>query len=574
MQVASGRVDADLVVINARLANVYSGEVLEGHCVAVQGQWIAAVGSESAMAIGPQTRVIDARGQTLIPGLIDGHAHLCWYGCIDQFLSHLMVGGTTTVITETLEVFPVAGLDGVLDFIDACRNQPIKIFLTAPFMASVSTTTHGIDPQTLKRLLAFEDIVGLGESYWQSALQHEKGAVEAIELSLQAGKTIEGHTAGARGKKLMTYVAAGASSCHEPISGQEILERLRLGMHVMIREGSIRRDLGALLEIKALPVDYRRLILVTDGVSPADLMAAGYMEAAVQKAIDQGIDPMVAIQMATLNVAEHFALDHHIGGIAPGRHADMVLIPDIKTIEAQWVISKGRLIAKKGQLLVPPRHHTYATPSLNSVHLAHPLKAADFCIHLPRGTKKITVRVIEMVTDLVTREQLLPLKAENSVVVADPELGINKVVAIDRRRGMDKRFVGLVKGFGLKAGAIASSAAWDTADIIAVGADDHDLALAANRVAELRGGVVVCEKQTILGELPLPVFGLLSDQSMRHIVDALNSIAIKIVGLGCAFPDPVLSLVALTGAAIPFLRICEEGLVDLKTGVTQELFVG
>jgi adenine deaminase len=573
MRVALGREAADLVVINACLLNVYSGELLEGQSVAVKGAWIAAVGNQQEMSIGPQTQIIDAAHRTVIPGLIDGHAHLSWYGCIDQFLTHMMAGGTTTVITETMEVYPVAGLEGVIDFIESCQDQPIKVFTTAPFMASISRTTHGIDPGALQNLLARSDIVGLGEAYWQSALQDADRSAENMALSLQAGKTAEGHSAGARGKKLAAYVASGISSCHEPITAEEVLARLRLGLHVMIREGSIRQDLGALIAIKDLPIDHRRLILVTDGVSPADLLGKGYLEGVVQKAIDHGVDPVHAIQMATLNVAEHFRLDNIIGGVAPGRYADLAIIPDLRTIQAQWVISRGRVIAEQGRLLVPARQHAFRQSSLNTVHLPRPMQKEDFIIHIPQGRCSATLRIIEMVTDLVTREVHQKFTTANGCIAADPAGDLVKVAAIDRRANGPKRFIGLLRGFGLRAGAVASSAAWDTADIIAVGADDEDLSLAVNRVHTLQGGLVVCERGQVLGELAMPVFGILNQQPMTAIAASVKAIAAETARLGCPFPDPLLSLVALSGAAIPFLRICEEGLVNLKDGTTNGLFV-
>ena len=573
MRVALGQEPADLAVIDADLVNVYSGEVLTNQSVAVKGAWIAAVGPRSDMAIGPHTHVIDAAGRTLIPGLIDGHAHLAWYGGIDQLLHYIMPGGTTSVISETMEVFPVAGMDGVLDFMAACRQQPVKIFTTAPFMASISEATRGIAPDSLKKLVARPDVVGLGESYWQSALQHLDDTIASMAICLSAGKTVEGHSAGARGPKLTAYALAGASSCHEPISPEEILERLRLGLYVMVREGSIRQDLGALVAINDMPIDHRRLILVTDGVTPADLMTRGYLEHVVQKAIDAGIAPMRAICMATLNVAEHFGLDDIVGGIAPGRCADMLLIPDIHTIDARCVISNGRMIAEDGRLLVAPRRHSFSGESLNTIHLPRPLAGDDFVIHGPAEASSVRVRVIQMVTDLVSREEHVEMELTEGRLAADPGNDLVKVAAIDRRFGTGRMFVGLLGGFGLSSGAVACSAAWDTADIIAVGLNDNDLAAAVNRVAEMQGGLVLCEGGRITGELSMPVFGILSQDPLVEIAATVRAISKRMSRLGCPFPDPLLSLEVLTGAAIPFLRICEAGLVNLKDGATKGLFL-
>jgi len=571
MRVALAQEFADLAVVNSRLLNVYTGEVLEGMAVCAKGSWIAYVGKDTENKIGPQTEIIDAAGKMLIPGLIDGHTHLAWLGSVEAFLGPIMAGGTTALVTESLEVYAVAGLAGVNDFLDALRDQPIKIFSTAPFMASISRRAHGIDTADLKELLSRRDIVGLGESYWQTVLQKPDLALPTLEAALHSGKPLEGHTAGARGNKLAAYLAAGISSCHEPITADEVLERLRLGIHVMIREGSIRRDLEAIAAVKDAGVDTRRLILVTDGLSPQDLIEKGGMEFVVRKAIEHGFDPIVAVQMATLNVAEHFRLDAVIGGIAPGRSADMLVLSDLKTFRAEIVISNGKVIARQGRLSVEPRRHRYLPASLTSVLLPDDVTPTDFQI-VAEGADRVTVRVIEMVTDLVTKEIVLELLATDARLNADPGRDLAKVAAIDRTHVPAKRFVGLIKGLGLKAGALACSAAWDTSDIIIAGVDDGDMAIAVNRIRKLQGGVVVVADGTIEAELPLPVFGLMSEESLERVAAKLAEIKASVNRLGCPFPDPLLTLATLTGAAIPYLRICEEGLVNLKDGATVGLF--
>jgi adenine deaminase len=252
-----------------------------------------------------------------------------------------MAGGTTTIITETMEIFPITGYEGVIDFLASLSDQPIKIFATAPSMVSISKKARGISKKTLRKLLVRDDILGLGESYWQIVLQEPEEYFPIFKETLQYGKRLEGHSAGAKKEKLMAYIASGISSCHEAINAEEVLERLRLGMHVMIREGSIRSDLAPISRIKDAGVDFRRLIFV----EPGDLLEKGYMEVVVQKAIDCGFDPVHAIQMATINVAEYFFLDGIVGGIAPGKYADMLVIPNPGIIKAEYVISKGKVIA-------------------------------------------------------------------------------------------------------------------------------------------------------------------------------------------------------------------------------------
>jgi len=573
-QVALGIEKADIVVVNARLVNVYTNEIQDNHGVAIKGRWIALVGPDISAAIGRDTIIIDALGKTVIPGLIDGHTHLASWSTIHEFLNQSMKGGTTTIITETMEVFPVAGYDGVIDFLESLNDQPIKLFATAAAMASISRAAMGIPTDIMQQLARRREIIGLGESYWQSVFQSPEVFQSNFETMLENKKTLEGHSAGARGNKLSAYAAMGISSCHEPTTAEDTLERLRLGFYVMAREGSIRRDLKSISRILDNHISLRRLVLTTDSISPSDLLELGYMEYPVQKAIDCGFDPVTAIQMATLNVAEHFGLDHAIGGIAPGKMADMVIIPDPDTIRAEYVISNGRVIAQDGELLISARRHPYSSKSLDTIRLSRKLTANDFKIRVDNSPEALVkVRVIDMVTDLVTRELIEDLPVFDGEVICPKAGGLAKISAIDRIHGSGKMFTGLIRNFGLKFGAMACSAAWDTSCIIVMGVDDADMAMAVNRIHHLKGGVVICENNKITGELALPVFGILSELPVDQIAGHLKEIKTDAKRLGVDFPDPILSLIALTGAAIPYLRICEEGLVNLKDGKTLGLFV-
>ena len=573
IQVALGQDTADLVVINANLANVYTGEIVEGCTISIKDKWIAYVGQNQHHTIGSKTKVIDADGRTVIPGFIDGHTHLAWLSTADAFLEHGMKGGTTTIVTEFLEPYFVVGYDGSLDFLDSLKNQPIKILATAPAAASISQAARGISDEALQKLLKRNDIIGMGESYWQTVLQEPDKILPLFDQTLLAGKTLEGHTAGASDKKLSAYIASGITSCHEPINVEQVVDRLRLGLHIMVREGAIRKDLEEISKIKDQEIDLRRLILSSDSISPQDLMEDGYMESIVQKAIDCGIEPMKAIQMSSLNVAEHFAIDNFLGGIAPGRYADLVIIPDIATIDAEMVISNGQIIAQNGKNVISPRKHAFSKESLNTINLPRHLEPSDFMIPAPDNTDNVQIRVIKMVTDLVTSEEAMNWPVTEGQLQADPGKDAIKIAAIDRTHEPGKLFVGLIQGFGLQSGAMASSAAWDTSDIVVIGANDIDMAFAVNHIRELQGGTVVCENKKILSELPLPIFGLVSDQSLESINRKFQEVSKAAKNLGVPFPQPMLSLITLTGAAVPYLRICEEGLVNLKSGDTLPLFI-
>jgi len=575
MNVAQGIEPADMVIQGGRILNVFTGETIDGLTVCIKGEWIAYVGDNPTGAIGDNTQTINTSGKILIPGFIDGHTHIAWMNSAEEFLKIAMTGGTTTIITEILEPYPVCGFKGALELLESLQNQPVKIFATAPAMVSISKRTRTIDPEDLKKLVERDDILGLGESYWQNILKSPDIYLPEFVTTLQARKTLEGHSAGASGQKLNAYVSTGISSCHEPIKANEVLERLRLGLHVMVREGSVRRELDEASKILNKGIDLRRLTLVSDGLSPAELLEKGYMDFIVQKAIDLGFNPEDAIRMVTLNVAEHFSIDQRIGSIAPGKYADIVVIPDLHAIKAKMVISNGQIIAQNGECCIAPSAYAFSKESRNSVRLPWFLDAKDFAITPDIENKKenLIVRTIELVTDLVTREVQIERPIATGEIHSDVNNDILKIAAIDRAKTPGDMFLGFIKGFGLKYGAVAFTAPWDSADIILVGVTDDCMAMAVNRIQEIQGGIVVCDNEKIIEELPLPIFGVLTDLPLETIADKTSAIKTALSNMGVPHPDPILTLATLTSPAIPFFRICEEGYVDLKSGETVNLFV-
>lgn len=567
IKVALGEAEADLAIINGAVVNVYTSEVLSGQTILIKGDKIAYVGMDAGKAIGSSTQVIDAAGKILIPGFIDGHTHIdCQYS-VSEFLRYAMKGGTTTVITETSNIaFPLAGYRGIVDFIDSIKNQPVKIFLTVSPMISMSPTAkeHAITIEEFRRLLRRKEVVGLGESYWALVIAGDERVFDLFYETIKAGKKVEGHTSGAREKKLQAYVATGASSDHEPITADEVRERLRLGLYVLAREGEVRRELEAIAPIKDEKISLNRLAVATDGIGPWQLIEQGYMEHVVQKVIDLGFDPIQAIQMATLNVAQHFGMDNFIGGIAPGKVADIVIIPDVRSIKPGYVISKGKVVAKNGKLTVEPRRHDYPEWIKNSVHLPKNFAADDLAIRVEDNRSQVKVRVIDMVTELVTREALIDMPVSNGQLQADPSKDILKIAAIDRTYAPGKAFVGLIKGIGLKRGAIATSATWDSSAIIVIGANDADMAQAINRIRELKGGIIVCAAGKILAEIALTVGGVISTEPMETVSEKFHAIQQAATELGCHLPDIRLTLATLTSPAIAHLRICEHGLFSIR----------
>lgn len=567
IQVSLGQENADLVITGGHLVSVYSGELLQNQCVAIKGKWIAYVGPDASHTIGPETEIIDASGKVLVPGLVDGHAHMIYYCAPDEFLPYAMKGGTTTIVTETLELTFALGHSGLIEWLDGLQNQPIKVFATVPPSISLSKRVRERGPtlEQLMELLQREEIVGVGEGFWQEVIRGETNFPALAAESLRLKKTVEGHAAGCRDEKLAAYLAFGVSSCHESISVEEVLEKLRFGLCVMIREGSIRKELEEIAKIKNMRLDCRRLALVSDSVSPRDVTRNGYMEVVVQRAIDLGFDPIVAIQMATLNPAEHFGLDRVLGGIAPGKYADIVIIPDIRTFDPEYVISNGQVIVRDGEIQVKPRKVSLPHRGLEGINV----NASDFLIPA-QGKGPLKVRVIDQVTELVTREALLNMSPQDGELKADPEGDLLKVSLITWDGSL---FTGLIRGFGIKAGALATSTSWETFGITVIGANEEDMAWVVNRASKLGGGIVLYANGQLQAEIPLPIGGVISNLPIQEIARRLEVIQEKAKELGFRFADAPLTLATLTSPAIPFLRISEDGLVDVREGQFLDLIV-
>ncbi len=575
IRVALGKEKASMVVKNGNLINVYSGELMEGISIAIKGDKVAFVGQDAGHTIGEETEIIDASGKVVAPGFIDGHFHL--YMPLDEFIEHTLPTGTTTVFME-LDLAHFLGYEAAIDVLENMKGQPIKLFGLATFYISppsfLEQEGFALSLEDYARLLEREDVAALGESIWTGVLEEDNRALTNIVTALANGKQAEGHSAGAKGNKLVAYAASGVSSCHEPINLSEAMERLRLGLHVMIREGSIRRDLEAISGIKDQAIDFRRLCLATDSVHAEDLLSLGHMDFIVQKAINLGIDPIKVFQMATLNTAEHFRKDDSIGGIAPGRYADMVILPSLKKIECEYVISNGRIVAKEGKTVIHPRKNIYTEPVLHSIRVPRIVQSDKFSVFVKGKKNKATVRVMKLITELITQEAHVTLPVLNGSVLPDLDNDILKVSVIERQNNTGGIVTGFVQGFGLKSGAIACSYSWDLGSPLAVvGTSDQDMAKAINRIIELQGGVVVADNGGIIAEAPLPVGGLIPVNKIEEHAQEFRNINQAVKKLGSSLTDPYLTLQTLPGTTLPFFRITLQGFVDLRNQKVVDLFV-
>ena len=582
MNVAMGKEKADLVIRDANLVNVYSNELLHGYTIAIKGEKIAYVGKDGKHTIGDRTEVIDASGKVVIPGFIDSHTHLDLPVVPPtEYARYSILGGTTTIITETLEMANILqhdpGYEGLLHLLETLKVQPVKIFATAPSYIPALLSYGNPMPFTqeeINDLLKTGQVLGLGETSWNPVLDEDEEALDVLSAGHVVGKRLDGHASGAKKNKLIAYTASGVTSCHESVTAEEAIEKLRLGLYVMIREGSVRRDLKAVSSIKDRVKDFSRFILVSDGLNPPDIVRYGHMDYIVQKAIDLGIDPVQAIRMATLNPAAYFRIDTICGGIAPFRDADINIIPDIKTIRCETVISKGRIAARDGKLLVKMNPYIPPQKILDALYIKDTCDASDFTIPVREGCSEINVRVIDMISDLITKELITRLPVINNSVAVNAERDIMKIAVIDRKNGIKDSATGLIHGFGMREGAFASSCSWELGSpLVVVGAGEADMARAVNRIAELKGGIVVTCQGEVVSELPLPIGGFLASCSVEEAADKLNEIRDVLNGLGCRLPNPYLSLQVLTGVFLPFFRITKKGLVNTKDRKLVPMFV-
>jgi adenine deaminase len=516
---------------------------------------IAYVGPDSDPQKEKGTEVIDADGMVLLPGMIEGHTHTISnrYG-IEEFIKHAIPSGVTTVVTETIELATVVGKDGIEYLVRGLEGQPIRFYYTVAPLCGLtpSQEIHAPRNEDLLPLMRDPKCLGVGEIYWGNVFvlgEQEERVRELASLALELGKRIEGHTAGASGKKLQAYTSLGVSSCHEPITEEEVLERLRLGYWVMIREGSNRKELAGVKEIFKKKIDFRRLILSTDGVDPEDFLEEGYLDASLKRGLKMGIPPGLAYQMVTINVAEHFRLDHLIGSLSPGKMADLLIVPSKEEFSPQLVMCGGQILFKNGRNMVEPSKVYFPD------HMFHTVRVQDF--KFPPVPKHGSVRVMELISNLVTQERIVNLE--------DPKESkdILMLLAVDRI-GDGGAFLGFLKGFGLRRGAYGSTMCWDTVDMIVAGNDTKSMETVVRRLQETGGGGAYAIGKEVVAEFPAPLGGVLSLKPMETIRDETKRLKESLLQNGVKWENPVLTVDTLSAAAIPHLRITHHGYVRLK----------
>ena len=569
--VAAGREQADRVFRNCKLVNVQTREVLYGWQVAIAEGRFAYVGADASHCIGEDTEVFDVNGRYLIPGLCDGHMHI-ESGMLTpaEFAAAVIPHGTTTMFTDPHEIANVLGLEGVRMMHDEALMQPVNIFTQMPSCApsapGLETTGFEISAEDVAEAMGWPGIIGLGEMMnFPGVINGDTQMLAEMAETMNAGKTVGGHYASPdRGSAFSAYVAGGAADDHEGTTEEDALARVRNGMRSMMRLGSAWYDVETqITAITERGIDPRNFILCTDDCMAETLVNDGHMNRVVRHAIDCGCDPLIALQMATINTATHFGLERELGSIAPGRRADMIITSDLKTLPIEHVIARGKTVAKDGKITVDCPHYEWPDSARQTVHLGKPLEEKDFDILAPKGKNTVMTRVIGVVENQAPTKALnFELPVIEGCVKASGD--VCQIALVERHRATGHVSNGFVSGFGYTGNmAIASTVAHDSHHMIVVGTSHADMALAANRLGEVGGGVTVFKDGQELALVELPIGGLMSDQPAAEVAARAAKMIESMVACGCNLNNAYMQHSLLALVVIPELRISDLGLVDV-----------
>lgn len=561
---AAGEAPFDLVVQNVRLLNVHTGELLPADIGIKRGR-VARV----APALPRGLEEFRGRGLFAVPGFIDSHMHVESTLLTPAALAAAIVPrGTTALLADPHEIANVAGPQGVRDFLALAHGLPYRIYLQVPSRVptapDLETTGGALASEDVGELLALPQAVALGELDPAKVLPPSDRHLAEVLEARGLGKVTCGHAAGLSGAELSAYLAAGLADDHECVTYAELLERLRLGTTVLVREGSSERNLEELITgviRDGLPTD--SLCFCTDDKHPADILAEGHIDWCVNRAMELGLPPWQAVRMATLNPARHFHLEGELGAIVPGRWADFSLAPSLSPIEPRYVFVGGRLVAAEGELLEPSSPPSPPHSARGTVRLKRTLATSDFL--LPAGEDEVRVSVIELVPgQIVNRAGVASLKVVEGHPVPDLEEDVLPIACVERYGKTGNVALAFVRGFGLKRGAIASSVAHDHHNLMVVGTSPEDMLAAVEALVEAQGGFVAVAEGKVLALLPLPLWGLMSDRPLPQVVAGLEEVRAAARGLGCPLPAPFMSLSFLGLPSVPELGLTDMGLVDVR----------
>ncbi|MDR3254805.1 MAG: adenine deaminase [Synergistaceae bacterium] len=570
IRTALGREPADVVIKNGKLVNVNSGEIYAAD-IAIRGSRVASIGPLPEGVVGAETKVIDATGFYLAPGFIDAHIHIeSSMLTYTEFAKMVAPRGTTAVASDLMEVTIVSGLDGMRELLAEARHTPVRLYYPIPsFMddsPDIQTTGSELSPDAVRELLELPEAIGLAEVLAPPVLAESPKLAETLEYARRRGKTLEGHAPALRGEALNAYAGVGIRSDHETTSHEEALEKLRVGLRLLLREGSASADLLEGIKIVTCEgVSTRNISLVSDDIDALHIARFGHMDHKVRMAIKAGVPPVEAIQMATINPAESLKIDGDCGSISPGKFADIVFLSSLEDCTVKRVISRGETVVEDSKLVRAINKPKYSDKLLHTVRLKKPVTADDMAIKGPDGSKKARVRVIAASGySLLTGAEEAEVLVQNGIISSDASNDVLHIACVERYGkdgGIGRSFI---SGVGLKEGAIAISVGHDHHNVTVVGCEPYDMAKAVNRVAELDGGVVFVRGGEVRSEIPLPVCGLLSNENGEEVAEKLRCMILALEEAGCELPSPNVTLSFITLIFIPELAITDKGLFDVR----------
>lgn len=580
--VAKGLVPAEVVIKGGKLINVNTGEIIPDTDVAITHGRIALVG-DASHTIGEHTQVIDAKGYYISPGFMDGHIHVeSSMMSVREYARSVVPCGTTTIYMDPHEIANVLGMDGIKLMIEDGRQVPLRVYTAMPSCVPAAPgfedTGALIGPAEIEEAMKWEEVAGLGEMMnFPGVIYGDENIHKELQATLRADKIITGHySMPETGSGLNAYTASGVRCCHESVRAEDALAKMRLGMYAQLREGSAWHDVKETIKsITEQHIDTRYATLVSDDTHPDTLIHKGHLDHIVRRAIEEGVNPITAIQMVTINVAQCFEVSRDLGTVSPGRWADVNLLSDLTKVKVEKVLINGELVAEGGKMLVDIPKASYPEFVKNSVRLPRELVAQDFCIEAPKASKgAVTTRVMEIIEAKVgtyLRECMLPVL--NGIVQNDISQDIIKAVVIERHRATGTMGKAFVKGFHLNGGAVASTVAHDAHNLLIVGTNDSDMALAGNTLAEVGGGMVAVRDGKVLALLPLPIAGLMCEEPAGAVAEKVHRLDIAWKELGCDLVSPFMTMALLALAVLPELRLTNKGLVDTVNFKFIDLFL-
>ncbi len=584
VQVATGAMKADLVITNANLVNVNTAEILPNISVATCKGRIAYVGNDASHCIGEDTKVVDIQGKYLAPGFLDGHIHVeSSMISVSEYAKAVIPHGTTGIFMDPHEIANVLGLKGVKLMVEEGANLPMNAWAVVPScvpaMPGFEYTGATFGLQEIEEAMKMENVAGLGEMMNFPGVIYADDEVHAkLEITTNHHKVVTGHYSHPDlDKGLNAYIASGICSCHESVSKEDALYRARLGMYAQMREGSAWQDVKETIRaVTENNIDSRFFMLVSDDCHPHTLIEKGHLDYIGKRAIEEGVDPVVAIQMLTINCATYYRKDTDVGSISPSKFADMVVISDLQNMKVDEVFYNGEHVSSNGEMLVEIKSPEYPAWAKDTVYLANPLTLDDVKIACPEGYADGTInaRVMEIFeANVMTKHLVEALPVKDGEVLADIENNIAKIVVFDRHTKSGTRGAGFVKGFQLKRGAVASTVAHDAHNLMAVGVNDEDMLLALQTLAECGGGMVAVLDKKVLALNPLEIAGLMSNDKVDEVAERVAALDKAWEELGCNLASPFMTMALLPLACLPELRLTNCGLVDTVNFKMLDLFV-